>query len=258
MQEYEAYLACQERLAATDARAAKALETLQDRGSLGLLKPEDYLQLNPELVHWLLRAESHAGSEIVYCSEDDKVRGIPLGSFFDYPERYASKMPHGAFVSAETENGGSIVLYLAVCSSTNLVEALEQTDQQLPLTTALPLRERIESKLRTEGHLNCLSAEGLKLLSTKLIKYLDYAVNVRPGSEIIYVLDSGEVCSDPLEEALKKPDKYLTIRRPAFLAIEIHDASVLFDTHDISPANLWRLQKKARQVVDARQQAKGV
>lgn len=239
---------------AGDQAALRAYDTLLTRGSLAHLSPEGFDALTAEIIHWLVRAESHAGSELVYLTEEGKVRGLPIGSFFDFPERYAARMQAGAYISAEMAGGGSVVLFTQSGEREQVLAQLEAAQQALPLTTDRPLRERIQEKLRQDGHLSCLSAEGLGLLDAKLIKYLDYAVNVRPGSEMIYVLDSGEVKTEPLENVMRQPDAFAEIPRPVFLAIDIDEQSVLFDTHDLSPANLWRMQKKARQVVAARQQ----
>lgn len=246
----QALQACRTRFAQDDG-ALRALDSLAERGSLEHLAAAGYEALSGDLLLWLLRAESHAGSEVVYRSED-KVRGIPLGSFFDFPERYEPKMTAGAYLSAELDNGRSVVLYVSPCTRAALLGLLERAQQALPLSTDLPLRERIQEKLRAAGHLSCLSAEGLGLLDAHLVKYLDYAVNVNPGSELIYERSDGEVVAEALELALREPERFRDVPRPVFLAIEISGQSVVFDTQDISPANLWRLQKKARQVVEAR------
>lgn len=245
----EAYQACWKRME-NDPGVLRALLTLRERGSLNYLNQEGFAFLSAELVHWLLRAESHAGSEIIYAPEDGKARGIPLGSFFDFPERYSAKIQAGALVSAEMANGTSIALYVHPCTREEVLRLLEQAQQDLPLSTDRPLRERIMENLRQSGHLSCLSADGLNHLDARMVKYLDYAVNVRPGSELIYALADGEVTAEPLEKVLQNPEKYADIQRPVYVAIDIDDQSVLFDTHDISPANLWRLQKKARQMLE--------
>lgn len=142
-----------------------------------------------------------------------------------------------------------MVLFLSACSRDSLLTLLETAQQNLPLTTDRPLRERILEKLRQTGHLSYLSRDGLDHLTGKLVKYLDYAVNLRPGSEIIYFNDKGHVQGDALEKVLQKPEKFAKVARPVYLAIEVDEHSVLFDTHDVSPSNIWRLQKKARQIV---------
>lgn len=248
-----ALIDCQQRLA-QDTAALRAFETLRERGSLDHLPEQGYAALSADIVHWLLRAESHAGSEIVYLTEEGKVRGMPVGSFFNFPERYAARIRAGAFISAEMASGGSVVLYVQSGERDVVLAQLEAAQQALPLTTDQPLRVRIQEKLRLDGHLSCLSAEGLGLLNAKLVKYLDYAVNVRPGSEVIYVLPTGEVQTEALELVMRQPEAFADMPKPAFLAIDIDEQSVLFDTHDLSPANLWRLQKKARQVIEARRQ----
>lgn len=247
-----AYRECWQRLE-TDPGALRALRSLAERGSLAQLSAAGFERLDAELVHWLLRAESHAGSELIYLDEDRRARGLPLGSFFDFPERYVAKIPADLFISAETAAGSSVVLHVPVCSREAVLAALESARQQTGLSSDRPLRERILDQLTEAGHLSCLSAEGLARLDANLVKYLDYAVNVRPGSELIYSLPDGEIRADALEIALKQPEAFSQVERPAFLAIEVDDQSVLFDTHDLSPANLWRLQKKARQVIASRQ-----
>lgn len=246
----EAYQLCWRNLENNPA-ALRALMNLRSRGSLDHLCSQGFEQLTPDLIHWLLRAESHAGSEIIYRVEG-RTRGVPLGSFFDFPEHYAAKIPTGAYVSAETRSGTSIVLYVEPCTREEVLRRLEAAQQEIPLNTDRTLRERILENLRMAGHLSCLSAEGLAALDVRMVKYLDYAVNVRPGSELIYFLPDGEVRADALELALQHPETFADVARPVFLAIEIDDQSVLFDTHDLSPTNLWRLQKKARQVVESR------
>lgn len=247
----EAYAACWKRLE-NNPGALRALLSLSERGSLDSLDAQGFAGLDAELIHWLLRAESHAGSEIVYSFEG-KGRGLPLGSFFDFPERYAAKIPGPAYISAETAAGGSRVLYVASCTREKVLSVLEQAQQSLALSSDRPLRERILDNLREAGHLSCLSADGLAHLDARLVKYLDYAVNVRPGSELIYTQADGEIKAEALELAFQQPDSFAAVPLPVFLAIEIDGQSVLFDTQDISPANLWRLQKKARQVVESRE-----
>ncbi|HEY9842695.1 MAG TPA: hypothetical protein V6D23_19680, partial [Candidatus Obscuribacterales bacterium] len=153
----DAYHACWQRLE-KDPGDLRALLSLKERGSLEHLSAEGFSALNSEQVHWLLRAESHAGSEIIYSTEDGKARGLPLGSFFDFPERYAAKIPGGAFVSAEMEDGRSVILYVEPCTREEVLRLLEQAQHELPLITSQPLRERILEKLSQEGHLSCLSA----------------------------------------------------------------------------------------------------
>lgn len=245
------YQTCRQRLSSEPAQ--RALAVLWERGSLADLDATAYQYLNDSLVLWLLRAESHAGSELVYLSEDGKARGIPLGSYFNFPDRYASKFTGPVYISAELKNNSSRVLFISKPSHEAILQSLEHAQHDVPLSSDRPLQERIESKLRSEGHLSCLSAEGLAALNHKLIKHLDYAMNVREGSEIIYVSSSGDIIADPLENVMQSPQDYLDIPRPVFLAIEASNASVLFDTHDVSPTNLWRLKKKAAQVIAARQ-----
>lgn len=233
--------------------AQRALSVLWERGSLAKLTQAGYQSLNDELVLWLLRAESHAGSELVYLSEEGKARGIPLGSYFDFPDRYSSKFAGYVYLSAETINNQSVILFIADANNETILQSLEAAQQDAPLSTDRPLQERIESKLRNEGHLSCLSADGLSTLTHKLIKHLDYAMNVRSGSEIIYVSANGEIVAEALEKVMQNPQDYVDIPKPVFLAIEAGSGSVLFDTHDLTPTNLWRLRKKAAQVIQTRQ-----
>jgi len=230
-------------------RAQLALATLAERGSLAHLSAEGFQQLTAALILWLLQAESHEGSEIVYRTEDDKVRGMPIGSYFDFPDYYDQRMPHGAFLSAELEDGMSVVLYLENTARERVLEMLEAAQRTLPFHASRPLREQILDKLQAHGHLSYLSKEGLDRLQPKLLKYLDYAVNTRAGSEIIYFTSEGAIKSEGLEEVFKRPEAFAEVLRPVYLAIEVGTRSVVFDTQDLSPANLWRLKKKAEKIV---------
>lgn len=251
MKAQDAYLACQARWSA-DEQALNILKTLSERGSLMHMNETGFSALTPSLAQWLLRAESHAGSELVFMNPENKVRALPLNSYFNYPDRYSVQMPNGAYLSAEMKNGQSLVTYLPNCERQRVLEELERIDQQTPLSTTRPLRERILDKLRSQGHLSYLSKQGLENLDSKLIKYLDYAANVRPGSEIIYRSDTGYVNGDDIEKVIRRPEKFAELPRPVYLAIEVDDQSVIFDTHEVTPTNIWYLMKKARQVVKAR------
>lgn len=254
MQAETAYYTCLQRFQ-QDPSGPSVLLTLHERGSLAYLTAEGFEMLTPELAEWLLRAESHEGSELIYLNEKDKVRGIPLNSFFNFPKRYADKMPKGAYVSAELEDGRSVILYVCPSEREQMLQTLEAAKKMFPLTTDRPLRERILDKLQEDGHLSYLSREGLNKLNGKLIKYLEYAVNVRPGSEIIYFAENGHVYGDALDKVLKKPEKFANVTRPVYLAIEVDQKSVIFDTHDTTPANVWHLMKKARQIAAKKSEA---
>lgn len=251
MKSHAAYLACQARWAENE-QALAVLQTLSERGSLNFLSEAGFQGLNPALAQWLLRAESHAGSELVFVNPEQKVRSLPLNSYFNFPERYERQMPRGAYLSAEMKNGQSVVAYLPDCGRAALLARIESIDQQTPLSTTRPLRERILDKLHQQGHLSYLSKQGLENLDSKLIKYLDYAANVRPGSEIIYRSDTGYVNGDDIEKVIRRPEKFAHLPRPVYLAIEVEDQSVIFDTHEVTPSNIWHLMKKARQVVQSR------
>lgn len=251
MKAQDAFLACQARWAA-DEQGLNILKTLSERGSLHDMSPAGFQALTPTLAQWLLRAESHAGSELVFVNPERKVRALPLNSYFNFPDRYTRQMPQGAYLSAEIKNGQSIITYLENCERQGILNELERIDKQTPLSTTRPLRERILDKLRAQGHLSYLSKQGLESLDSKLIKYLDYAANVRPGSEIIYRSDTGYVNGDDIEKVIRRPEKFADLPRPVYLAIEVDDQSVIFDTHEVTPTNIWHLMKKARQVVQSR------
>ena len=150
------------------------------------------------------------------------------------------------------KNGQSRISYLPQCDREGVLEALERIDQETPLSTTRTLRERILDKLRTQGHLSYLSQQGLENLDSKLIKYLDYSANVRPGSEIIYRSDTGYVNGDDIEKVIRRPEKFVDLPRPVYLAIEVDEHSVIFDTCEVTPTNIWHLMKKARQVIQAK------
>lgn len=251
MKAQDAFLACQARWS-SDEQALNILKSLSERGSLEHMNTEGFQALTPALAQWLLRAESHAGSELVYVNGDHKVRALPLNSYFNFPDRYTRQMPQGTYLSAEMKNGQSIVTYLPNCERKAVLDELERIDKQTPLSTTRPLRERILDKLRAQGHLSYLSKQGLENLDSKLIKYLDYAANIRPGSEIIYRSDTGYVNGDDIEKVIRRPEKFADLPRPVYLAIEVDDQSVIFDTHEVTPTNIWHLMKKARQVVKSK------
>ena len=246
-----AFLACQARWT-EDEQVQTILQTLKERGSLNSLSEDGFKALTPALANWLLRAESHAGSELVYTNPEGKTRALPLNSFFNFPDRYEKQMPRGAYLSAEMKNGQSVIVYVHNCARQSVLEALENTHKETPLTTTRPLRERSLDKLQEQGHLSYLSKQGLNNLDSKLIKYLDYAANVRPGSEIIYRSDTGYVNGDDIEKVIQRPEKFADLPRPVYLAIEVEDQSVIFDTHEVTPSNIWHLMKKARQVVEGK------
>jgi len=248
-----AYQACLDRYQDSAQTFASAMETLVQRDSLSQLSEEGFAKLTPAIVKWLLRAESHEGSELVYTSHEGRARVLPLNSYFDFPDKYADKMPEGAFLSVELSTGSSLVLYMPHCDRESTLRTLEAAENMYSLTTDRPLRERILAKLETDGHLSYLSQDGLKNLNAKLVKYLDYAVNVRPGSEIIYFSPRGFVNGDALEKVSQNPAKFDDVPKPVYLAIEVAEQSVIFDTHDVTPANIWHLMKKARQIVHQRQ-----
>jgi hypothetical protein len=251
MKAQDAFLACRARWSGDD-QALTILKTLSERGSLQHMNTAGFQALTPALAQWLLRAESHAGSELVFINPEHKVRALPLNSYFNFPDRYTRQMPHGAYLSAEIKNGQSVVTYLLNCERKGVLDELERIDKEMPLSTTRPLRERILDKLRDQGHLSYLSKQGLENLDSKLIKYLDYAANVRPGSEIIYRSDTGYVNGDDIEKVIRRPEKFAELPRPVYLAIEVDDQSVIFDTNEVTPTNIWRLMKKARQVVKAK------
>lgn len=244
----ESYYKTFQRLQHSDTGAASGLRTLLERGSLAYLEPDGYAQLTPELVRWLLKAESHEGSELLYLTSEQKVRLLTLSAFFNYPEHYQGRMQQGAFLSVELENGASVVLYLQNCSKEEVLNTLESARQNLPLTQLRPLNERLLEKLQQQGHLSYLSREGRQHLNPKLMKYLDYAVNVRPGSELIYQSDNGFVNGEALEEVIQEPEKYAHLQGPFYLTLEVGTRSVIFDTLDLSRSNLWHLKKKADQI----------
>ncbi len=253
-----AYQICLDRYASgefADENFATSLAALAQRESLSQLSEEGYANLTPAIVKWLLRAESHEGSELVYLSPEGRARVLPLNSFFDFPDKYKDKMPSGAFLSAELDSGQSLVLFLPSCDRESTLRILEAAENMFQLTTDRPLRERILEKLEQDGHLSYLSQDGLKHLTAKLVKYLDYAVNVRPGSEIIYFSERGFVNGDALEKVAQNPAKFANLQKPVYLAIEVAEQSVLFDTREVSPANIWHLMKKARQIVEQRQKS---
>lgn len=233
---------------ADDPPGQHALRILHERGSLAHLSPEGYARLNGELLRWLLRAESHQGAELVFRTETGAGRAIPLGSYFNFPEHYAQRMPEGAFVSAEREDGSSCILYLETLVRETVIERLEAACRSLNVQVTRPLQELILDKLKAKGHLSYLSREGLQQLTPKLLKYLDYAVNIRPGSELIYLDAYGHVHGKGLEVVFQEPNRLKNLVGPFYLAIEVGPFSVVFDTQDISPTHVWRLKKRAEQL----------
>lgn len=234
---------------AAEPQGQHALQMLHERGSLAYLAESDYARLTSDLLSWLLKAESHQGSELVFLTESGAVRTIPLGSYFDFPEHYAQRMPEGAFLSAEQEDGTSCILYLETLVREQVLERLDIARRNLNLITQRPLQERILDKLKAKGHLSYLSREGLQALTPRLIKYLDYAVNLRPGSELIYLDAAGHVHGKGLESVFQQPEALKELPGPFYLAIEVGDCSVVFDTQDLSPTHIWRLKKRAEQLV---------
>lgn len=233
---------------ATDPQGQHALQILHERGSLAYLSEADYARLNGDLLCWLLKAESHQGSELVFLTEGGAVRTIPLGSYFDFPAHYAERMPQGAFLSAEQADGTSCILFLETLDREQVLERLELARRNLNLSVQRPLQERILDKLKARGHLSYLSREGLQALTPRLLKYLDYAVNLRPGSELIYLDAEGHVHGKGLESVFQQPERMKALTGPFYLAIEVGSCSVVFDTQDLSPANVWRLRKRAEQL----------
>ena len=233
-----------------DSSASAALRTLKERGCLDYLSAEAYQYLNPEMVRWLVKAESHEGSEILYLTSDGKVRILTLSAYYNYPERYAERMRYGAFISAELEDGNSVALFVHECNKEIIDKLLEGLQKNLPLSTSRPMQERILETLTRQGHLSYLSREGLQHLNTKLMKYLDYAVNVRPGSEVIYQGESGHVNGDALEDVMRYPEKYTHLTGPFYLTLEVGDRSIIFDTQDLSQRNIWHLKKKADSIAE--------
>lgn len=136
---------------ASEPQGQHALQILHERGSLAYLSAADYGRLNADLVCWLLKAESHQGSELVFITEGGAVRAIPLGSYFDFPEHYAQRMPEGAFLSAEQEDGSSCILYLETLAREQVLERLELAGRNLNLLTQRPLQERILDKLTAKA-----------------------------------------------------------------------------------------------------------
>lgn len=247
VQSEDAYQETLQRLQ-NDAGAVAALRMLHERGSLAYLGENAYPHLNAGIVHWLVRAESHKGSELIYQTAEQKVKGLPLNSFFNFPDKYLSQIKGGAFISAELEDGSSIAIYLEKVSREAILEVLEVAKQHLALTTDRPIRERILDKLNAEGHASYLSRGGLEQLSTKLLKYLDYAVNSSPGSEMIVSEDDGSVEVFPIEAVIQNPERFENVDLPVYLTIEVDRQSVILDTREVTPANIWHLQKKARQI----------
>ncbi|PIQ24653.1 hypothetical protein COW36_10960 [bacterium (Candidatus Blackallbacteria) CG17_big_fil_post_rev_8_21_14_2_50_48_46] len=237
-------------LSGWDHAAKIALKKLEERGSLELLDENSRNQLEPQFIKWLYWAESHQGSEIIFKTETGLVKGIPLNSFYDFPERYERKIQQGAFISLEMEDGRSLILYLNQCTRENLNLQIEAARQSIPLTTERPLQERILEKMKQDGHLGFLSKEGMKHLSLKLLKYLDYAVNIRPGSEVIYRSANGFVHGDALEKLLERPELFEEVPKPLYLAIEVGEISVIFDTQDPQPGTIHQLIAKAQDLAE--------
>lgn len=106
--------------------------------------------------------------------------------------------------------------------------------------------------MQADGHLAFLSREGIKHLSLKLLKYLDYAVNIRSGSEVIYHTNHGFIHGDSLEKLLRYPDRFEGVLKPLYLTIETGEMSVIFDTQDHRPAAIYKLMAKAEQLARQR------
>lgn len=237
-------------LSGWDAAAQVAKQKLQERGSLDFLNESGHGALEPGVVKWLYWAESHQGSAIIYKTETGLVKGIPLNSFYDFPERYEAKIQQGAYISLELEDGRSLVIYLQNCTRENLNDQIAAAKQNVPVTTERPLQDRILEKLKEDGHLGFMSKEGIRQLSIKLLKYLDYAVNIRPGSEVIYRSANGLVHGDTLEKLLERPELFEDVPKPLYLALEVGDFSVIFDTHDPQPATVHALMEKAQKLAE--------
>lgn len=237
-------------LSGWDHAACIALKKLEERGSLELLDETSRNLLEPQIVKWLYWAESHQGSEIIYKTDTGMVKGIPLNSFFDFPERYEARIQQGAFVSLELQDGRSLVLHLYPFHRENLNRQIEAARQSLPIANERPLQERMLEKMRQDGHLDFLSKEGMKHLSLKLLKYLDYAVSIRPGSEVIYHSSNGFIHGDTLDKLLERPELFAEVPKPLYLTIEVGDISVIFDTQDHQPATIHKLMAKAQQLAE--------
>lgn len=227
-------------------QAQQAYDTLLERGSLAELNPQAQLRLTPQILKWLLWAESHEGSEIVFMTENGKARGIPVSSFLNYPETYEAKMSQGAFVSTELKDGSSVVLYFESLTKPALELALKQLEKKHADQEGL--EGKILKKLEDSGHLNHLTPMGQDKLNSKLLKYLDYAVNIRPGSEIIYMDDLGSVRGDSLERALALPHEYEDIQTPVFLAIDIEEFSVVMDLDEVTPEGIIDCLQQAYEI----------
>ena len=100
--------------------------------------------------------------------------------------------------------------------------------------------------MRQDGHLGYLSKEGMQHLSLKLLKYLDYAVSIRPGSEVIYRATNGFIHGDTLDKLLERPELFADVPKPLYLAIETGAFSVVFDSPDHQPETIHRLIQKAQ------------
>ena len=235
-----------------DPVAQRALHKLEERGSLDMLSPAGRAHLTPQIAKWLYWAESHQGSELVYQSESGLFKALPLNSFYDFPERYEAQIQQGAFLSLELEDGHSRVLWLAPCTRADIARSVETVRQTLPPASERPLQERMLEKMRQDGHLGFLSKEGMQHLSLKLLKYLDYAVSIRPGSEVIYRTTNGFIHGDTLDKLLARPELFAEVPKPLYLTIETGAISVIFDTADHQPETIHRLIRKAEQMAAGR------
>jgi hypothetical protein len=127
-----------------------------------------------------------------------------------------------------------VIAEVSTCERSAVLQQFQQIRQLHPLASDRPLYEILLDKLVGDGHLQYLSLAGRENLTLKLLKYLDYAVNIRPGSEAVYLHHDGGIRGLGLEELLAQPEKLQQVVAPLYLAIEVGTRSVLIDTQDCS------------------------
>jgi hypothetical protein len=208
-----------------------ALQKLEERGSLRYLSNEGLACLEGDMARWLYWAESNQGSELLFRSRSGTIKSVSVNAFLNEPERHGVPAHSPGYLSVELESGYSVIAEVAACERSAVLQ---------------PLHEILLDKLVGDGHLQHLSATGRAGLNLKLLKYLDYAVNIRPGSEAVYIHSDGGVRGLGLEELLAQPEKLAQVIAPLYLAIEVGQRSVLIDTQNCTPTAIAKCVQQAQ------------
>jgi hypothetical protein len=223
-----------------------ALQKLEERGSLRYLSNEGLACLEGDMARWLYWAESNQGSELLFRSRSGTIKSVSVNAFLNEPERHGVPAHSPGYLSVELESGYSVIAEVAACERSAVLQQFNEVRQFHPLASDRPLHEILLDKLVGDGHLQYLSATGRAGLNLKLLKYLDYAVNIRPGSEAVYIHSDGGVRGLGLEELLAQPEKLAQVIAPLYLAIEVGQRSVLIDTQNCTPTAIANCVQQAQ------------